>query len=143
MFWNGQVGSHANNGQKTFTDFFGLFGGQNYGRRLVDAWSPDNTNSTIPAASANNVNDEGRFSTYFVENTSFLKLANIEIGYRLPDRILKAAHMESARIYLSGQNLLTIKKGWGDNAFTGADPETPNFAYPVPRAFTFGINVSF
>ncbi|RGP17148.1 SusC/RagA family TonB-linked outer membrane protein [Parabacteroides gordonii] len=143
MFWNGQVGSHANNGQKTFTDFFGLFGGQNYGRRLVDAWSPDNTSSTIPAASANNVNDEGRFSTYFVENTSFLKLANIEIGYRLPDHILKAAHMESARIYLSGQNLLTIKKGWGDNAFTGADPETPNFAYPVPRAFTFGINVSF
>lgn len=143
MFWNGQVGSYANNGQKTFTDFFGLFGGQNYGRRLVDAWSPDNTSSTIPAASANNVNDEGRFSTYFVENTSFLKLANIEIGYRLPDHILKAAHMESARIYLSGQNLLTIKKGWGDNAFTGADPETPNFAYPVPRAFTFGINVSF
>ena len=51
--------------------------------------------------------------------------------------------MESARIYLSGQNLLTIKKGWGDNAFTGVDPETPNFAYPVPRAFTFGVNVSF
>lgn len=143
MFWNGQVGSHANNSQKTFTDFFGLFGGQNYGRRLVDAWSPENPNSTIPAASANNVNDEGRFSTYFVENTSFLKLANIEIGYRLPDHILKAAHMESARIYLSGQNLLTIKKGWGDNAFTGVDPETPNFAYPVPRAFTFGVNVSF
>lgn len=143
MFWNGQVGSQANNSQKAFTDLFGLFGGQNYGRRLVDAWSPENPNSTIPAASANNVNDEGRFSTYFVENTSFLKLANIEIGYRLPNHILKAARMESARIYLSGQNLLTIKKSWGDNAFTGADPETPNFAYPVPRAFTFGINVSF
>ena len=143
MFWNGQVGSHAKNGIKEFTDFFGFFGGQNYGSRLLDAWSPDNTSSTIPAVSANNVNDEGRFSTYFVENTSFLKLANIELGYRLPDHILKAAHMESARIYLSGQNLLTIKKGWGDNAFTGVDPETPNFAYPVPRAFTFGVNVSF
>jgi len=51
--------------------------------------------------------------------------------------------MESARIYLSGQNLLTLKKTWGDNAFTGSDPETPNFAYPIPRAFTFGIQVAF
>lgn len=144
MFWNGQVGSHANvSAIKTFTDFYGLFGGQNYGRRLLEAWSPENANSTIPAVSANNVNDEARFSTYFVENTSFLKLANFEIGYRLPEQWLKAARMESARIYLSGQNLLTIKKGWGDNAFTGVDPETPNWAYPVPRSFTFGVNVSF
>lgn len=144
MFWNGQVGSHANVFKtKSFTDFFGFFGGQNYGSRLLDAWRPDNASSTIPAASANNVNDEGRFSTYFVENTSFLKLANVEIGYRLPEKWLKAARMENARIYLSGQNLLTFKKGWGDNAFTGVDPETPNLAYPVPRAFTFGINVSF
>lgn len=143
MFWNGVVGSHANNTNKTFSDFFGFFGGQNYGGRLLDAWRPDNADATIPAVSANNVNDEGRFSTYFVENTSFLKLANFELGYRLPKSWLQAARMESARIYLSGQNLLTIKKGWGDNAFTGVDPETPNLAYPVPRAFTFGVNVSF
>lgn len=143
LFWNGQVGSHAYNSQKGYTDFFGFFGGQNYGSRLLDAWRPDNTGSNIPAASSSDVNNEQRISSYFVENTSFLKLANLELGFRLPDHWVKAAHMESARMYLSGQNLLTIKKGWGDNAFTGADPETPNLAYPVPRAFTFGINVSF
>lgn len=144
MFWNGQVGSHANvNSIKAFTDFYGFFGGQNYGARLLDAWSPTNPNSTIPAVSANNVNDEGRFSTYFIENTSFLKLANFEIGYTLPKAWLQAARMQNARIYVSGQNLLTVKKGWGDNAFTGVDPETPDFAYPVPRAFTLGVNVSF
>ena len=144
MFWHGQVGSYANVSTiKSFTDFFGFFGGQNYGSRLLDAWSPENNGSSIPAVSANNVNDESRFSSYFVENTSFLKLANIEIGYRLPELLLKAARMESARIYLSGQNLLTLKKTWGDNAFTGSDPETPNFAYPIPRAFTFGIQVAF
>lgn len=143
MFWNGQVGSHAYNNQKGYTDFFGFFGGQNYGARLLDAWRPDNTGSTIPAVSSSDVNNEQRVSSYFVENTSFLKLANFEIGFRFPDKWIKAARMESARMYLSGQNLLTIKKGWGDNAFTGADPETPNLAYPVPRAFTFGVNVSF
>lgn len=143
MFWNGQVGSHAYNNQKGYTDFFGFFGGQNYGARLLDAWRPDNADSTIPAVSSSDVNNEQRVSSYFVENTSFLKLANFEIGFRFPDKWVKAARMESARMYLSGQNLLTIKKGWGDNAFTGADPETPNLAYPVPRAFTFGVNVSF
>ena len=109
----------------------------------MDAWSPENPNSTIPAVTANNVNDEGRFSTYFVENTSFLKLANVEIGYTLPEQWLKSCHMSNARVYLSGQNLLTLKKSWGDNAFTGVDPETPNWAYPVPRSFTLGVNVSF
>lgn len=143
MFWNGQVGSHAYNDQKGYTDFFGFFGGQNYGARLLDAWRPDNADSTIPAVSTSDVNNEQRRSSYFVENTSFLKLANLEIGYRFPEKWLKAVRMEGGRLYLSGQNLLTIQKSWGDNAFTGADPETPNLAYPVPRAFTLGVNVSF
>lgn len=143
VFFNGQVGSHAYNELKEFTDFFGFFGGQNYGSRLLNGWRQDNTNTTIPAISANNNNNENRASTYFIENTSFLKLANFELGYTLPASITRKAFMQHARIYVSGQNLLTIKKGWGDNKFTGADPETPNFAYPVPRSFTFGLNVSF
>ncbi|MCD8194486.1 MAG: SusC/RagA family TonB-linked outer membrane protein, partial [Tannerellaceae bacterium] len=143
MFWNGQVGSLAYNNLKGFTDFFGFFGGQNYGTRVLKGWRPDNTNTSVPAVSASDVNNEQRVSDYFVENTSFLKLANLEIGYRIPSRWLQAAHMQQARIFLSGQNLLTIKKSWGDNAFTGADPETPNLAYPVARSFTFGVNVSF
>ncbi|MCD8263083.1 MAG: SusC/RagA family TonB-linked outer membrane protein [Tannerellaceae bacterium] len=143
MFWNGQVGSLAYNNLKGFTDFFGFFGGQNYGTRVLKGWRPDNTNTSVPAVSASDVNNEQRVSDYFVENTSFLKLANLEIGYRIPSRLLQAAHMQQARIFLSGQNLLTIKKSWGDNAFTGADPETPNLAYPVARSFTFGVNVSF
>ena len=143
MFWNGQVGSYTHNWLKEFTDFFGFFGGQNYGTRLLDGWRPDHTNTSIPAVSASNVNNENRTSDYFIENTSFLKLANFEIGYRLPESMLKAARMENARIYISGQNLLTCKKSWGDNAFTGKDPETPRMAYPVPRSFTFGLNVAF
>ncbi|MDH6306772.1 TonB-linked SusC/RagA family outer membrane protein [Parabacteroides sp. PF5-5] len=143
MFWNGQVGSYTYNWLKEFTDFYGFFGGQNYGTRLLDGWRPDNTNTSIPAVSGSDVNNEIRTSDYFVENTSFLKLANFEIGYRLPENWLRGVRIQNARIYLSGQNLLTIKKGWGKDAFTGVDPETPRFAYPVPRSFTFGLNVSF
>ena len=48
-------------------------------------------------------------------------------------------HMERMRIYLSAQNLLTIKS----SNFTGNDPENPGFGYPIPLNLTFGLNVSF
>ena len=67
----------------------------------------------------------------------------MEIGYTIPKEKLNTLFIQNARIYLSGQNLLTIKKWWGDNAYTGVDPETPNLAYPFPFSFTFGLNMTF
>lgn len=143
MFWKGLVGYNVNNDVKRYTDFISFFGGHNYGKRTLDAWTPQNTSSTIPMLSLNDNNFESRFSTYFIENASFLKLSNMEIGYTLPKEKLNALFVQNARVYLSGQNLLTIKKWWGDNAYTGVDPETPNLAYPFPFSFTFGINITF
>lgn len=143
MFWNGIIGSNIDNGVKRYSDFISFFGGHNYGTRTLDAWTPQNSSSTIPALSLNDRNNEARFSTYFIESGSYLKLNNVEIGYTLPKELLARMHMANARIYLLGQNLLTIKKTWGDNGFTGVDPETPNLAYPIPVSLTFGINVSF
>lgn len=139
MFWHGQQGAKAYNNLKGFTDFFGFFGQQNYGKRTLDGWTPTNTKTSIPALSSSDVNNENRISSYFVEDASFLKLSNLEIGYRIPESVLKLIRIQQARVYLSGQNLLTIKK----KSFSGKDPETPNLAYPVPRAFTFGLNISF
>lgn len=143
MFWNGLVGSQVNNSVKRYSDFIGLSGGHNYGIRTLDAWSPQNTSSTIPALSMLDLNNENRFSTYFIENGSYLKLANIEIGYTLPKHIVEKARMSNARFYVMGQNILTLKKTWGDNSFTSVDPETPNLGYPIPFSVTFGVNVSF
>jgi TonB-linked SusC/RagA family outer membrane protein len=143
MFWNGVVGAMIDNGVKRYTDFISFFGGHNYGTRTLDAWTPQNTSSTIPALALNDRNNEARFSDYFIENGSYLKLANIEIGYTIPQHIIKKALINNARIYIMGQNLLTIKKTWGNNAFTGVDPEVPNLAYPIPYSFTAGINLSF
>lgn len=143
MFWNGVVGSKIDNGVKRYSDFISFFGGHNYGTRTLDAWTPQNTSSTIPALSLNDRNNEARFSTYFIESGSYLKLSNVEIGYSIPKKLLSRMNLGGARIYVLGQNLLTIKKTWGDNAFTGVDPETPNLAYPIPVSLTLGINVSF
>ena len=145
LFFNGVFGNGLNvQGWKTFTDFYGLGTmGENYGTRLLDAWRPDNTSSTIPALVLNNYNDEGRFSTYFVENGSYLKLRNAELGYSLPDRTLKTLRISRARFSLRADNIMTLKKSWGDSRYTGLDPETPGSSYPLPFSMTVGLNLSF
>ena len=78
-------------------------------------------------------------SSYWVENGSFLKLRTIQLGYNLPQGMVKKLMMERLRLYVSAQNLLTIKS----SSFTGVDPENPNFGYPIPLNLTFGLNVTF
>lgn len=110
---------------------------------MLDAWTPTNTSSTIPALSINNYNDEGRFSTYFVESGSYLKIRNAELGYTIPERVTKAIKIKRARFSLRADNIATLKKGWGKNAYTGLDPETPGSSYPLPFSMTMGVNVTF
>jgi TonB-linked SusC/RagA family outer membrane protein len=143
MFWNGIAGGKVYNSSKEFTDFVGFFGGENYGTRTLDAWTPQNSGSDIPALSANDLNWERRYSTYFIESSSYFKLRSLELGYRLSDKLCKSMYMQGARFYFLGENLLTIKKSWGDDRYTGIDPETPNSGYPIPFSLTFGVNVSF
>lgn len=140
MFWQGVCGQDVYNNQKFQTDFWSLTdAGSNKGSRLLDAWTPDNTDSTIPALTTNNTGDEGRTSSYFVENGSFLKLRDLQIGYNVPMDFLSKFKMSSARVYVSGQNLLTIKS----NNLTCSDPENPNWAYPLATSVSFGLQLSF
>ena len=79
-------------------------------KSFVGAWTTANTNSTIPALTTNNTADEGRASSYFVENGSYLKLRNLQLGYNLPISFLSKFKMGSARIYLSGQKLVDYQE---------------------------------
>lgn len=141
MFWQGVQGVDIISDLKKETDLWsGLnIGNLNKGVRVLDAWTPQNPNSSIPALSLSDVNNEKRVSSYFVENGSFLKLRNLQLGYNVPKEFAKKLKMERLRFYLSAQNLWTIKS----KDFTGVDPENPNFGYPIPLNITFGINVSF
>ena len=78
-------------------------------------------------------------SDYYVENGSFLKLRNLQVGYNVPKAWTEKISMERLRFYLSAQNLLTIKS----KDFTGVAPENVNYGYPIPLNITFGVNVSF
>ena len=141
MFWQGVQGVDVISDLKKETDLWAgvNVANLNKGQRLLDAWSPNNPDSTIPALSTYNNNNETRVSSYYVENGSFLKLRNIQIGYNVPKTFANKLQMERLRFYLSAQNLLTIKS----SSFTGVDPENANFGYPIPVNMTFGLNVTF
>ena len=140
VFFQGVQGVQIYNNQKFQTDFWSLTdAGSNKGSRLLNAWTTDNTSSLIPALTTNNTGDEGRASTYFVENGSYMKLRDLSVGYNLPTDVLQRCKLSKLRFYLSGHNLLTIKS----KSLTCKDPENPNWAYPLATSVTFGVQVGF
>ena len=90
-----------------------------------------------------------RGSSFYVENGSYLRLQNMQIGYTLPSHICQKSKLfSSCRFYVSGQNIFTL------TGYSGLDPELsnpyPTYAgidnrdkYPSIRSFTFGLNLTF
>lgn len=151
MFWQGIAGNTVRNDWKSYSDFWNVWtqSGFNHATRILDAWSPSNPDSNIPALSLFNANDERRVSTYFMESGSYLKLRHLEVGYTLPERVLSGIGIKGFRFYVNAQNIVSLKKWWGDDAYTGTDPENPSKAdeysspYVRPQMFITGARVSF
>jgi len=76
-------------------------------------------------------------STFWLRSQDYIRLQNAQIGYTLPSQLVSKINMQSIRIYVAGQNLLT----W--DQFPGYDPELGTNGYPIPRSIYFGCNVSF
>jgi len=136
-------------GNKVFNGVYqSLMAGQ-YGNDHVDElnyWSSSHTNTTIPRPVIGDPNGNGRFSDRWVESGSYAKLQYAELGYTLPVSLLSRTHaLKSFRVYVSGQNLLTITK------YRGYDPDffsdglfSRGFDYgsfPNPRTVMVGLQV--
>ncbi|MFY0627102.1 MAG: TonB-dependent receptor [Reichenbachiella sp.] len=135
---------------------YGLFQGPKSSERLYQSWgSPfldDNANATLPRATTA-TSQEQLASSVYIEDGSFLRLQNLQLGYNLPSSFLEKLSISTARIYVMGSNLFTL------TGFSGLDPEfpTPSLdgsrseidrgvyigAWPVTKQFMFGLNVSF
>ncbi len=145
MFLSGVYGNKIYNSIRSLTDF--AYFPFNFGKATLNAWSPTNTSSSIPALNTNNLNDELRNSTYFVENGSYLKIKSIQVGYTIPKSSLSKLGVSNARIYIQGQNLFTFTK------YSGMDPEVGAGGvlnegidaqfYPHSKGVNFGLNVTF
>lgn len=102
--------------------------------------NPD-PNASYPRLTYNTKFNQETFSTYWMEDASYLRLKNIQLGYTLPEKWLKNVRIDKCRIYLSADNLLTIS-----NFFYAYDPETPVSSggyYPQVKTFVVGLNVTF
>lgn len=98
-----------------------------------------NINAKYPRLLA--ANSKSPANTLFLQNTSFLKLRTLQIGYTLPNKWTNQAGLSNVRIFASGENLLTIKS----KDFRGVDPELGGsvIVYPLSRMFSGGVNVTF
>ena len=113
----------------------------NHTTSTLDSWHGEGTSNTIPISTFAD-NGSSNNSSIFVENASYLRLKNVEIGCSLQEVFKKYKNvLPNIRIYVSMQNLLTITK------YTGLDPESTNLmdqgTYPQARAFLFGFNTKF
>ncbi len=123
----------------TFYNNF-IRGRDNVGPGVFNAWTPQNTSSRIPALTLSDGNNETRPSDYFNVNTSYFKIRNIQLGYTFPKDAIGAIGLSSLRLYGMVENVFWVKS----KSFLGPDPERVDVnAIPVPRTFTFGLNVSF
>ncbi|MGB4774037.1 MAG: TonB-dependent receptor [Daejeonella sp.] len=102
---------------------------------VLNSWTGEGTSNTIPRLTFNN-NGGGNVSSVFVEDASYLRLKNVELGYTF---ISTRIGVKNLRLYVSGQNVFTVTK------YTGLDPESTSLidkgTYPQSKAFIFGIKV--
>ncbi len=118
----------------------------NKSRMYLDRWTGEGTSNTTPRASTNASNNN-LFSDFFVEDASFLRIQNVQLGYSFPTATLEKIKMDKIRLYVSANNLYTFTKYSGYNPdVSNANPTAAGVdlgQYPQTRTFTLGINVSF
>ncbi|WP_417354514.1 SusC/RagA family TonB-linked outer membrane protein [Flavobacterium sp.] len=139
IYFQGVYGNDIYNANRMYTESMSIVNNQT--TETLDRWNGIGTSNTMPRAVYGDPNANARVSDRFVEDGSYLKLKNINLGYTFPSETFKNV-FSSARIYLSAQNVFTITD------YKGFDPEVSvngidNNVYPVTSIFSIGLNVAF
>ena len=145
LFFEGTYGNKMYNGFRMM--MFRSSYQNNTLSELVNAWTPDNTNTNVPRIAYKSTGSitNDMFSERFIQNASYLKIANIELGYNFPDRLF-GGYVQGLRLYASAQNLARISKYRGYNVDFAGGTFTPGYnyaSYPSPRTVMFGAHFSF
>lgn len=113
-------------------------------------WKGTGTSDTQPIFSSVDDNDNYRFSDYFVSDASYMRVKNLQIGYSLPEELLKKLKLTSCRIWVGGTNLFTITKYIGFDPEVGAAPTSgsgvgvdPGNLFPQTKEYQVGIITAF
>lgn len=134
LFFQGQAGAY--NYDEDFAALGGSDDNNNFKKRAENRWTVDNPNGTMPRADAYQPGQ----TTFFLYNSSFVRLKNLELGYTFPKSWTTRFSVEQLRFYVSGSNLLTWAKDikWCDPEISGN-----SLYYPQQRVINVGVNVKF
>ncbi|MFC5412743.1 SusC/RagA family TonB-linked outer membrane protein [Larkinella bovis] len=143
----GSQGNEIANTIRSYTHFYAGYVG-NKSNVLLNAWTPENTNTTVPVIETGaSLSTSGALNSYFIENGSYLRMRSLMLGYNLKSALLQRVGFGKLRVYAQAANLFTITK------YTGLDPELGGSSsafgvdfgnYPNnQRNFLFGVNLSF
>jgi hypothetical protein len=115
-----------------------------FANQIEDRWTPDNPNAKWPSGLNTSSYGASKVNNLVVEDASYIRLKTLQLNYNVPFRFWG---IQSARIYITGQNLVTI------TSYSGYDPEASAFgqnnvrvdysAYPLTRTWMLGLNIQF
>lgn len=143
MFWQGSYGNDIYNGSVRY-DFTYV----NRPKSTLERWTGPGTSNSQPRVGLSDPNQNARVSDRFVEDGSYLRLKNIQLGYSLPASMLRKVAIKELRFYVAAQNLVTFTK------YSGMDPEIGVVGsalelgidkgfYPQARIWMVGLNLKF
>ena len=136
---------YASIGNDMVRDYERQVTGANRGTYMLNRWTPETGGNTIPRASGGSSINNKYFSDYFVEDASYLRIQNVQLGYTANDKINNFLRLNSLRMYVSVNNLFTFTNYNGfDPSASGGSPIGAGIDkgfYPVSRSFMFGLNV--
>jgi len=126
--------------------------GQNTNRDILNRWTPENPKGTMPALVDSNVDMDAYFfidgavnpyanSSLWVKKQNYMRIQSIRLGYELPFELIKKLGVSQATVALEGRNLFVF----GSSYTNYLDPETMGnpYAQPIPKSFTFSLNLNF
>ena len=145
MLLQGQFGVQAFNVSRR-TDLYYI----NLPKSILNRWTGEGSTDSYPRFAFSSANENYRASDFWVEDASFVRARNAQLGYTLPASLTKRVAISRLRVYVQAENLFTLTK------YTGCDPEVTGGnsgygtevgidrgVYPQNRTFTFGVNVNF
>ena len=120
----------------------------NYQSFWLDRWTPENPGNEYPRLTANDPNNNQRPSDFYVEDGSFLRMKNFQIGYNLPNDLISKLEMQEMKIYFSANNIFTVTNYQGFDPDIGTngwilDTGIDKGFYPSNKTIGGGLKVTF
>lgn len=128
---------YLSNGGELYNSYAGTF---------ANAWNGENSTNSEPRLTIDDQNGNFRYSDYYIEDGSFVRLQNIQLGYNFTETLTTKLGLSRARIYISAENVFTL------TSFSGLETDVGGSAtlrgvewgnYPIPRTISFGLNLGF